>query len=355
MDRTLLTTLLTYTLTLLLCYLLYLILAPFLSAMVWAAAIGLISYPLFGRLRARCRGHETLAALLMTSAVVLSVVIPLVGLIFTLTRETALAYQYLESTPSPFSGMAMESILHHPLVAPWLEKITPLTGPLTLDPGDTLLPAVKKGMASLLSYSTGIVKNFFSFLFKLVLMLVTLFFIYRDGHRGVQRLWLVLGIGEKLKATITGTTMRVLEAVMYGILLTCLVQGILGGLGFWLAGLPSPLLFGVLMTVCAPIPVVGTALIWLPGVLYLLAQERTLAAVLLTAWSAVAVSGIDNVIRPLFISGRSRLPLPVVIFGVLGGLFAFGLTGVVAGPVIMALFLVFFDVYRENTAASGVQ
>jgi len=351
MDRTLFTTLLTYTIVLLMCYLLFIILAPFLTTMVWAGAIGIISYPLYEKLLIRHRNHETLTALLMTSLVVLSLVIPLVGLIFTLAQETAQAYQYLESTTDVSSGIAMESILRHPLIAPWLEQIRSMTGSLQVDPAGMLLPAIKKGISSLLNYSTGIIKNFLGFLIKLMLMLVTLFFIYRDGRHFLQRFWLVVGIRENLRTTIAETTTRVLGAVMYGILLTCLVQGMLGGLGFWVAGLPSPFLFGILMTICAPIPLVGTALVWLPGSLYLIASGKTVHGVLLIVWGIAVVSSIDNVIRPMFISGKAKLPILVVVFGVLGGLLAFGLTGVVAGPVIVALFLVFFESYRGEGIA----
>lgn len=353
MDRTLFTTLLAYSFTLLMCFLLFTILAPFLTTIVWAGAVGLISYPLYEKLLIRVRNRENLAALLMTTLIVLAVVIPLVGLIFTLARETAQAYSYLESSASVTTGASMESILRHPQIAPWLERIRPLTGTLNLDPAGTLLPVIKKGIASLLNYSTGIVKNFLAFLIKLMLMLITLFFIYRDGSNFLQRFWQVIGIGEQLRARITSTTTRVLGAVMYGILLTCLIQGMLGGFGFWVTGLPSPFLFGVLMTICAPIPLIGTALIWLPGAIYLLMQGKTVYGVLLIIWGMAVVSGIDNVIRPLFISGRAKLPILVVVFGVLGGLLAFGLTGVVAGPVIVALFLVFFESYRGNAVEQG--
>lgn len=351
MDRALLNTLLAYTFTLLMCYLLFTIMAPFLATMAWAGAIGAISYPLFERILGRFNGRENLAAMTMTALVVLALIIPLVGLIFTLARETTLAYQYLESMGSGPSANVLDNILRHPQIAPWVERIQPLTGSLDPKLDSVLMPAIKNGLASLLNYSTGIVKNFLRFLLKLGLMLITLFFIYRDGRHFLRRFWPVVGIGEKMQATIATTITRVLDAVMYGILLTCLVQGTLGGLGFWAAGLPSPLLFGILMTVCAPIPLVGTALVWLPGAIYLLTQGRLLAGVLLIVWGAVAVSSIDNVIRPLFISGRASLPIPVVVFGVLGGLLAFGLTGLVAGPVIVALFLVFFESYGEGRAA----
>ena len=117
---------------LLMCYLLVAILAPFLTTMVWAGTIGAISYPLYDKLLARCRGRENLAAVAMTTLVVLALIIPLVGLIFTLARETALAYQYIEGVTSGQSGSFMENILRHPQVAPLLGRVRPLTGSFNL-------------------------------------------------------------------------------------------------------------------------------------------------------------------------------------------------------------------------------
>lgn len=349
MDRSLFITLLTYTFTLLLMYLLYAITSPFLGTLVWAVAICVITFPLYEKLLARCKGREITAAALLTTAVVLAVIIPLIGLVFTVSSEAALAYQYLETASAGGSPLALGNLLNHPAVIPWLEKIRPLTSSLNLDLDAMLLPTVKKGIAAMLNYSTGIVKNFFGFLFKLVLMVIALFFFYKDGATFLARFWLIVAIREGLKAIITDMIKRVLGAVMYGIVLTCLVQGTLGGLGFWAAGLPSPILFGALMAICAMIPVIGTALIWLPGALYLLMQGQTMHALLLVAWGVVVVSGIDNIIRPLFISGIAKLHILVIVFGVLGGLLAFGVTGLVAGPLILALVLVFFEESRQDT------
>jgi predicted PurR-regulated permease PerM len=334
-------------------YLLFTILAPFLALLVWAGAIGIITYPLYEKLLRRCGGGENRAAALMTAAFVVALAGPLTGLVFSLSREAALAYQYLERANTGGGGIALGDLLSHPAVAPWLERVKPLTDMFDLELDAMVLPAVKKGLTSMLNYSTGIVKNIFGFLFKLVLMLVTLFFIYRDGRHFLRRFWGVVAIGEPLRETIVATVTRVLGAVMYGVILTCVVQGTLGGLGFWVAGLPSPFLFGTLMAICAPIPFVGTALVWLPGALYLLAQGETLSGVLLIVWGVVAVSSIDNILRPLFISGRAKLPILVIVFGVLGGFLTFGLSGVVAGPVILALVMVLFEANREETAGTG--
>lgn len=354
MDRSLFITLATFSTALLFCYLLFSILSPFLAMLVWAGAVGVITYPLYEKLLARCKGHEITAAALMTISVVMAVIVPLIVLIFTLSGEVALAYQYLERTTSGPASFAPAQILNHPSLAPWLERIRPLTGSLNLDLESMMLPAFKKGLSAMLNYSTGIVKDFFGFLFKLTLMLITLFFIYKDGSRSLQAFWQVVPVGEKLRSTITGTVTRVLGAVMFGVIMTCMVQGALGGLGFWVAGLPSPFLFGTLMALFAPIPFVGTALVWLPGAVYLLMQGQTMHGVLLIAWGALAVGSIDNVLRPLFISGKAKLPILVIVFGVLGGFLAFGLSGIVAGPLILALVLVFFDNCRGEAANQDV-
>lgn len=346
MDRKLITTLLAFSFALLLFYLLFLITAPFLAMLVWAAAIGSITHSIYKKLLLSCNGRDKTASFIMTASVVLAFILPLIGLIFTLSREAAQAYQYLEI--STFNSGSIPNIMSHPAVAVWLDKLKPLTAPFGLSLETMILPAIRQGVSYLLNYSTEIVKNFFVFLIKLVLLIIALFFVYKDGSSFLEKLWLATGVDEKLKNTICETVSRVLGAVMYGIILTCIVQGTLGGLGFWAVGLPSPFLFGTLMAICAPIPIIGTAIFWLPGAIYLLIQGKTVAGVILMIWGALAVSSIDNVIRPLFISGKSKLHLLVIIIGVLGGIVAFGITGVVIGPIILALFIVFLEVYQQE-------
>ena len=348
LDRTLFTTLLAYTFALFLLYLLYSVLSPFLGVLVWAGAIGVITLPLYEKLLPRCKGREIIAAALMTLIVVLAVIIPLIGLVFSLSQEAATAYHYLENSTVTGSAVTLRNFLNHPAVIPWMEKIRPLTRSLNVDPEVVLLPTVKNVLSTMLNYSTEILKNFLGFIFKLALMVITLFFFYKDGARLLERFWLVIEVRDRLKGTINETIKRVLGAVMYGIVLTCLAQGALGGLGFWVAGLPSPVLFGALMAICAMIPIIGTAIIWLPGALYLHLHGQTTHALLLIAWGVVIVSGIDNIIRPLFISGIAKLHILLIVLGVLGGILAFGITGVVAGPVILALFLVFFEESRRE-------
>jgi len=284
MDRTLFKTLLAFGATMLFLWLLYGILSPFLALLVWAGAIGSVTYPLYLKLLQRCQRREIICAVLMTGGVTLAFVLPMIGLIIILSHEATLTYQYLERLTNGNPGPVLAQVLQHPYLAPWLERIQPMVASLDVDLHGMLMQAFKQGLTLLLNYSTSVVKNLFGFLLKMVLLVITLFFLYKDGARFIQCCWQVLAISEQLQATIASTVGRVLRAVLYGVILTCVVQGTLGGLGFWVAGLPSPFLFGTLMALCASIPFIGTALIWLPGALYLLAQGQTLAGLLLILW-----------------------------------------------------------------------
>ena len=332
-------------------YVVYAIVAPFLAPLGWAGVIGVLTFPLYRRLRGGVGERDTVASGLMTPAVVLILVIPFVGLTFFLVQEAAVAYGFLEKIAADGGRALVESIQNHPVVRPWLARIEAYTGPLGFEIDTRILPGMKEVASKVLGYSKEIVKNVFVFSIKLILMVISLFFIYRDGESVQQHVLAIIPLTEANKNILTDTVRRVLKAVMYGVFLTCLVQGALGGIGFWAAGLPSPLLFGAIMAVCALIPVVGTGLIWLPAALYLLANGEIVKGIGLIVWGFVAVSSIDNVIRPFFISGKAKLPVLVIAIGGLGGLASFGLLGAVIGPIVLALFLALFEMYRGEVQA----
>ena len=145
------------------------------------------------------------------------------------------------------------------------------------------------------------------------------------------------------------------RAVVFGSLLTALVQGTLVGLGFKLAGLPSPVVFGGVAAVASLVPLAGSAIVWVPAVMVLLFQGRWGAAVFLVLWCAILVSSADNLIRPLFISGRAQITTLPVFIGLTGGVSAFGPIGIVLGPVIIALTLALLRFAEESRASEIVK
>ncbi len=348
MDRRLFFTLMNFFFLLGSLYLVYRILAPFLDTLGWAGVIGIATYPLYRRFRKHVPGRGTAAAAIMTTLVILTLVVPFVLFIFVLGSEVSQVYQKLENFTAADGSSILGALSHNPFIKAILDRVSPLLDMLDIEVSTTLLPALKKLAAFLLGYSTAILKNFFIMIIKLVLMVITLFFLYRDGESFLRRFLSVLPLDEAESGVLLDTVKRVLSAVIYGILLTCLVQGTLGGIGFWFSGLPSPLLFGALMSVSALIPMVGTALIWLPGAIWLIAEGNVVMGIVLLAWGMFVVGMIDNLLRPFFISERAHLPLFIIALGVLGGVFAFGPLGVVTGPIVLALFLAVFEIYSRR-------
>ena len=347
MDRKLFFTLLIFSFTLFLLYQAYAIIAPFLAPLVLAGVIAITTRPVYNWLLKRVL-REDVAAFLMTVVVILVCVAPLVGLTFLLSQEAALVYKRLEETAVAGGPGIFDSITRHPRITPLLDRFAPFLGQFQLDIPAAAVALVRRIIAFIVEYSGQIAKNIFGFIFKLVMLIIALFFAYRDGERVQRQFWSIIPLDAAKKQVMIQTIKRVLAAIMYGVFLTCLVQGALGGIGFWIAGLPAPLLFGAAMSICALIPVAGTALIWGPGALYLLLQGRPLMGMFLLIWGAVAVSSIDNIVRPLFISGRAHLSVLVIALGILGGIVSFGFAGIIIGPVVLALFLALFDVYRTE-------
>jgi predicted PurR-regulated permease PerM len=185
-----------------------------------------------------------------------------------------------------------------------------------------------------------------------VLMLFVLFFVLRDGPSVAQQVVQMLPIEDRRRARLWQHLADVTRAVFLGIGLTALVQGMLVGVGFWIAGLPSPLVFGVVAALVALIPMVGSALVWVPGALFLAARGEYGYAIFLAAWGAVVVGMVDNFLRPMLISGRADVPTLAVFVGVMGGLAAFGFIGLFVGPIVLGLLVALFRYEREELAAA---
>jgi predicted PurR-regulated permease PerM len=328
--------------------LLYLLLAPFGISIAWAAVVGITTFPVYERILKRIRGRDGAASAVMTILVVLVFVLPTVGLVVLLAGEAADAYRVLEAAAASGKIPGYDALRAHPYVAPWLARGDSFLRTFDIDIGKDLMPAAKQAVSALLGFASGLLKNVFVSLFHLLLMLVVLFFIYRDGRRIQEEFWSVIPLPAPDKAALKENLSRVLTAVVVGILGTCLIQGVLGGIGFWIGGLPSPVLFGSLMAVAALIPFVGTALFWLPGSLYLLLAGKTAKGIFLLAWGVLVVSSADNVVRPLLISGKADLPVSLIALGAIGGFAAFGLIGVVAGPMVLSLSLLLFAMYKDR-------
>jgi predicted PurR-regulated permease PerM len=177
-----------------------------------------------------------------------------------------------------------------------------------------------------------------------------LFFVLRDGPALARRLVPMLPIEKTRRARLWQHLADVTRAVFLGIGITAIVQGTLVGIGFWIAGLPSPLVFGVIAALVALIPMVGAALVWAPAAIVLALRGDYGHAIFLAAWGAAFVGMADNFLRPLLISGRAEVPTLAVFIGVMGGLAAFGFIGLFIGPIVLGLLVALFRLEAESAA-----
>jgi predicted PurR-regulated permease PerM len=309
----------------------FVVLAPFLAPLAWAGILSYASWPIATRIRQKCNGRDTLAAAIATTLAALILFVPLIWLAWLAQKELANIYPALQTfLASPIH--VPEMLKNMPLLGDWLKQQSELfANPQGISAMiKTWLAAHVNDVATL---AGGVGKN----LVKLLFVVIILFFFYRDGARIVAELRHVLArfIGPQAHHYLqaAGTTTR---AVVYGVLLTALIQGVAAGLGYWVAGLSSPVIFGVITAMLALIPFC-TPLAWGSAGAWLLVQGHTAEAIGVWIWGAAVVSQLDNVLRPIFISSVSAIPFLLVLFGVLGGLLAFGLIGLFVGPIILTV------------------
>jgi predicted PurR-regulated permease PerM len=323
------------------------ILRPFVIALVWAAILAYVTWPLLLRMRGLCRQRHTLAAAGLTLLVALGLIGPFSWLAFLLQDQLADAYQ---------AAIAYCASPEHALPAfvkriPWVgEAIERALQRYSADPAllrQFLIDWAQRSHAELLGLVGDVGRN----LGKLLTTLVTLFFLYRDADRLLQQ---ARGIshyffGERLSPYLQAAG-AMTRAVVYGLLATAIAQGTLAGVGYWAAGVEAPALLAAVTALVALIPF-GAPVVWGSIGIWLLFDGHVGAGIGLLLWGALVVSWVDNLVRPLVISGATRAPFLLVLFGVLGGLTAFGLVGLFVGPVVLAVALAVWRQWIDKHAA----
>lgn len=326
----------------------YMVAVPLASPLAWAALFSFFMHPLYSLLSERLfRGRfRNIAAALVTGAILLLIVIPGVFAGTMLAREVLRNYGRILDLMVEFSGSLDVADLKA-FLPQWLaSRIGPL-GDYVDFLRDNLQQAGGWTASRLAALSRAFAQNVFGLVWQLVVITVASFFMTRDGHLIVEYIEAVLPLSEEERFAVMNRARKLLRAVVYGITFTAAIQAVLGATGWAFAGLPTPMLFGILMFLFAMIPFVGTPLVLVPGSLYLLATGETRTGLLLLVWSLGVVSTVDNFIRPLFISEGSGAHILIVFIGVIGGLAAWGFLGIFLGPLVISLFVFFLDSYRR--------
>jgi predicted PurR-regulated permease PerM len=331
---------------------LFLIVRPFLEPILWSMLLAFLLSPLHRILARRAGGRVALSAIGLTvaTAIVLIAPAPLLSLAFaSQARDLFGRIQTLVAQ----SGISNPGdVFNIPIVTraiDWAARRAPVS---TDQIQDWLMSGVQGLLQKMVLLSGSFVVGALNALVGLAVTLFLLFFFLRDGEQMVATAVRLIPMTPERRDQLVETVAAVTRAVVFGSLLTALAQGLLVGIGFALVGLPSPVVFGAVAAVASLIPYVGTALIWVPAVGVLFLQGRWVAALVLAVWSVAVVSSADNVVRPLFISGRAQIATLPVFLGLIGGITAFGPIGLVVGPVVVALTLALLRFAEEARAGT---
>jgi predicted PurR-regulated permease PerM len=330
-------------------YFCYLITRPFLSPIFLAVMLAIVFHPVKIGIQRRIRNRNT-AALICTALVGLAFLLPSISLGFVIHRETRGLYHLLNEKSTaqggwnPYVMNAMERLLN------WVGRYIDLS---QLDLRGTVLRWLEQTSQYLFSWGAQIVRNFISFLADAVIAFFTLFFLFREGGSIKEHLTsyvpLTRGQVERLFTGISNS----IVANVYGVIAVGASQGILAGLGFWMLGLPSPALWGLVTALFSLVPLVGSAAVWGPAVIVLAVSGHWVKALILLGWGAAIVGQVDNVVRPYVISEKAKLNTLPVFFALLGGLEAFGVMGLFVGPVLLSFTLVVLEMLRETILDHG--
>jgi predicted PurR-regulated permease PerM len=334
-----------------LAYVLFLILKPFLSVLAWSLLIAFLLNPVHVRLSAWLRGRRSLSSGLLTVATLLIFIGPLTAIGVAFARQAAALLQDLQASYGRIEFTGLASLERVPVVGTalrWFEDVAPFSREQT---SAALLTATRSVLEWLGSLGGTLFMGAMGTAIGFMLMLFLLFFFLRDGAAMQQRMAGLIPMSEARKRDLLEYLANVTRAVVFGTLLTALLQGTLLGIGLAIVGLPSPVVFGVFGAGLSLLPVGGTAFVWVPATVVLVIQGRYGAALFLLLWGVLLVGLIDNFLKPLLISGRAEVPTLAAFLGVLGGLAAFGPIGMFLGPVFLALTIALLRWAEERRAA----
>jgi predicted PurR-regulated permease PerM len=331
-------------------YLCWRMLLPFLNVILWATVLVILFYPVHRRLLLRIK-QPSLAALVSCVLVILIILVPIALITLAVVNELAGAaatveasVNYLLDPNSRFTGPILN----------FLNRFTDLT---QLRSQEFLVERLRGISGQLAGRTLGFIGGVLGAIVQTFFTIFTMYYLFRDGENISRTVRDSLPLEREQADSIMIRTREVIDASVYGVVTVAAIQGTLGGLAFWALGLPSAIIWAVVMTFLSMVPMLGAFLVWVPAAIYLALTGHYVKALLLAAWGTLVIGMIDNFVRPKLVGSRTRLHELLIFFSVLGGLNVFGVLGVVLGPVVLALTLSLIDVYRTagrpTTARTG--
>lgn len=313
------------------------LLLPYYGAIFWGAILAISFMPLHRKLQSRFPRSPNLTALGTVLICLIIVILPLILLASSLLKEGIELYNRMEGGQLNLGSYFNQVVNALP---PGLHSLLDrfgLTDIFSIQ--EKLSSSMLQASRFLASHAVNIGQNTFGFVVSLGIMLYLLFFLFRDGAQLMRKIISVVPLSNPHKQLLIRKFVAVVRATLKGNIVVAATQGALGGLIFWVLGIQSALLWGVVMAFLSLLPAVGAALIWLPVAIYYLVTGDILHGIILAAYGVLVIGLVDNVLRPVLVGKDTKMPDYVILISTLGGLTTFGLNGFVIGPLIAALFM----------------
>lgn len=319
-------------------FLTVMILTPYVTALFLAGVLAIVFTPIFRRLERLLHGNRSLASLTTVVFIVVMVIVPLSVISYLMFEEILSVYASINDT-----SIGLQS------VNVWIGNFESLMR--NIIPSFTaevdVLSYLEGGLRWMAGHLNDVFSRILAILLDTFIVIIALFFFLRDGAKLKEFAVKWSPLADSYDEGIIAKLEVAVSSVVKGALATAIAQGLLAGIGFMIFGVPNPVLWGVIATVAALVPVVGTTIITIPAILLLFISGHPFPAIGLLVWSLVLVGLIDNVLRPLLIKRDVHVHSFLILMSVLGGLVYFGPIGFLAGPIVLAFFFALLDVYPD--------
>lgn len=327
----------------------FVIIWPFITAILLGAILVTLTFRIYRRLRDRMNGGSNRAAIVMLFAITLLIVIPFTIIGGLLVQQANTVFQRLQSVDA-------QQMLHRIDISSrlgWIRRIAPNFDPATLSPERLFLPAVRQVPAWVAAHGAALVGGLAGLVLEFALVLLSAYFFYVEGEAILEELSTLSPLPDRYDTEFGAKFKEVIDATFLGQISSAFAQGVATGIGLAIAGVPGAVFWGAVATILGLLPMVGAAIIWVPAAIYLfisasMGQRGIWSPIFLTVWGLVVVSLIDNVVRPWVMKGKSEMPAIPLLFAVIGGLQAFGFVGLVIGPLVFSLLMTIIDIYKRS-------
>ncbi len=322
-------------------YFSYEIFKPFLSPIAWAIVLSIVFYPIYVFILKLVK-RKSLASFI-TLLIILAIILgPFSYLSYLLTQELNTLADHLEGG----SFDPMKNVLRHPVVNKIIHTILSLFNITEAGFQKTITDGISRlGRESVGIISSGL-GNVVTAALDFVFMILSIFFLLGDGPELLEKVSSYMPLPKKQKDKLIKQMKDIVISTIYGGVTVAIVQGLIGGITFFILGIPSPVVWGLAMFITSFIPLLGTFVIWGPATVYLFFQGATLKGIILILVGIFVISMVDNILRPLIIRGKMKMPTLAIFFSILGGIKLFGFIGLIMGPLVLALFVSVVEILR---------